>query len=66
MRETVENMRNVVRRMMRGHLTIGECELELNRLIAEATMEVPDIDIRLYRIRILKRKAWRMLLDATK
>lgn len=66
MKDTVQKMKAVVRRLMRGTCTIGECELELNRIIAEATMDFTDLDERIYRIRILKRRSWRMLLDATK
>lgn len=66
MKDTVTAMKATVRRFMRGQLTIGECELALNDLISEATMDFSDLNVRLRNIRILKRKAWRMMLDATK
>ena len=63
---TYENMALAVKRLKRGHYTIEECERVLNEIIADATPDYSDIDRRLAVQRKLKRKAWRLLLEATK
>lgn len=64
--DTVALMEVSVMRLVHGRYTIGECEKCINEDIAIATMNIEDINERLEAIRQLKRKAWRMLLDATK
>ena len=63
---TYENMALAVKRLKRGSYTIEECERVLNEIIADATPDYSDIDRRLAVQRKLKRKAWRLLLEATK
>ena len=63
---TYENMALAVKRLKRGGYTIEECERVLNEIIADATPDYSDIDRRLAVQRKLKRKAWRLLLEATK
>jgi len=46
--------------------TIEECERELDAIIADATPNYSDIDRRLAVQKKLKRKAWRLLLEATR
>ena len=59
-------MKQAVRRLQRGTCTIEECERDLNEIIKDATPDYSDIDRRLAVQRKLKRKAWRMLLEATR
>ena len=61
-----DNMKLAVRRLQRGMCTIEECERELDAIIADATPNYSDIDRRLAVQKKLKRKAWRMLLEATR
>ena len=63
---TYEDMALAVNRLKRGGYTIEECERVLNAIIAEATPDYSDIDRRLAVQKKLKRKAWRLLLEATK
>ena len=59
-------MKLAVRRLRRGMCTIEECERELDAIIEDATPNYSDIDRRLAVQKKLKRKAWRMLLEATR
>ncbi len=61
-----DNMKLAVRRLQRGMCTIEECERELDAIIADATPNYSDIDRRLAVQKKLKRKAWRLLLEATR
>lgn len=61
-----ECMTLAVKRLKRGTCTIDECERVLDELIREATPDYSDIDRRLAVQKKLKRKKWRMLLEATK
>lgn len=61
-----ESMKQAVRRLQRGMCTIEECERELDAIIADATPNYSDIDRRLAVQKKLKRKAWRLLLEATR
>ncbi len=61
-----DNMKLAVRRLQRGMCTIEECERKLDAIIADATPNYSDIDRRLAVQKKLKRKAWRMLLEATR
>ena len=61
-----ESMKQAVRRLQRGMFTIEECERELDAIIADATPNYSDIDRRLAVQKKLKRKAWRLLLEATR
>lgn len=61
-----DNMKQAVRRLQRGPCTIEECERDLDEIIKDATPDYSDIDRRLAVQRKLKRKAWRMLLEATR
>lgn len=61
-----DSMKQAVRRLQRGMCSIDECERDLNEIIEDATPDYSDIDRRLAVQRKLKRKAWRMLLEATR
>lgn len=61
-----DNMKQAVRRLQRGTFTIEECERCLDEIIKDATPDYSDIDRRLAVQKKLKRKAWRMLLEATR
>ena len=61
-----ESMKLAVGWLQRGRYTIKECERTLNYLIDEETAGIEDIDERLKTEKKLKRKAWRMLLEATR
>ena len=61
-----DNMKQAVRRLQRGKCTIEECERDLNEIIEDATPDYSDIDRRIAVHRKPKRKAWRMLLEATR
>ena len=64
--ETVALMQVCIMRLVNGSYTIGECEQYINEDIAKATMDIAVINERLEAIRQLKRKSWRLLLDATR
>lgn len=61
-----ESMKQAVRRLQRGMCTIAECEAELNCIIKRETIGMYDLDEIIEAERKLKRKAWRMLLEATR
>lgn len=67
-----ERMKMTIRRMQRGVYGISDAEYEINCIIEDEvknTVDGNDIEAANRRIemtRKLKRKAWRMLLDATK
>ena len=63
---TLQKMSAAVRQLKRGLMTIGECEYVINNIIAEAVPTTLDADRRIAEIKRLKRKQWRMLLDATR
>ena len=65
MRKTVERMKDSVSQLKRGHMTIGECESQMDKAITNAANEINELDDRIRFIRILKRRGWRMLLNAT-
>jgi len=62
----VDSMKLAVRWLQRGRYTIKECERTLNYLIDEETAGIEDVDKRIETEKMLKRKAWRLLLEATK
>lgn len=62
-----ESMKAVAVRLERGLLTIQNAESELNGIITKAMLDCKGtLDERLEIERKLKRRAWRMLLEATK
>lgn len=63
---TLQRMKAAAQVLKKGRMTIGECELAMNTIIAEATPPTMDLDQRIAEIRQLKRKQWRMMLDATR
>jgi hypothetical protein len=63
---TLQKMGAAVQQMKKGRMSIGECELVMNNIIAEAVPPTMEIDKRIAEIKRLKRKQWRMMLDATR
>lgn len=63
---TLQRMKAAAQELKKGRMTIGECELAMNTIIAEAAPPTMDFDQRIAEIRQLKRKQWRMMLDATR
>ena len=63
---TLQKMNAAVQQMKKGRMSIGECELVMNNIIAEAVQPMMEIDQRIAEIKRLKRKQWRMMLDATR
>lgn len=67
-----ERMKMSIRRMQRGFYGISDAEYEINCIIEDEVKNTVDGDgieaanRRIEMTRKLKRKAWRMLLDATK
>ena len=62
-----ESMKAVAVRLERGLMTIQNAESELNGIITKAMLDYNGtLDERLEIERKLKRRAWRMLLEATK
>ena len=66
MKECIEKMKFAVSQLKRGRATIGETEHDMDDAIALATFTIVDIDERIETIRTLKRKKYRMLLEATR
>lgn len=66
MKGIISQMQETVDKFKRGYYTIGECEFILNQYISLAIMDIADLDERLELLRLLKRKEWRMMLDATR
>lgn len=62
----LQKMSAAVQQMKKGRMSIGECELAMNNIIAEAVPPTMEIDRRIAEIRRLKRKQWRMMLKATR
>ena len=56
---TIQKMSAAVQELKKGRMTIGECELVLNNIIAEAVPPTMEIDRRIAEIKRLKRKQWR-------
>ena len=65
MREAVREMKVSANHLRQGRISIGECESDLNRIIDNATTDISELDEKIRVTRILKRKEWRMLLNAT-
>lgn len=63
---TLQKMSAAVQQMKKGRMSIGECELVMNNIIAEAVPPTMEIDKRIAEIRRLKRRQWRMVLEATR
>ena len=63
---TLQKMGAAVQQMKKGRMSIGECELVMNNIIAEAVPSTMELDQRIAEIKRLKRKQWRMMLDATR
>lgn len=63
---TLQKMSAAVQQMKKGRMSIGECELVMNNIIAEAVPPTMERDQRIAEIKRLKRKQWRMMLDATR
>jgi len=63
---TLQKMSAAVQQMKKGRMSIGECELVMNNIIAEAVPPTMELDQRISEIKRLKRKQWRMMLDATR
>jgi len=63
---TLQMMSAAVQQMKKGRMSIGECELAMNNIIAEAVPPTMELDQRIAEIKRLKRKQWRMMLDATR
>lgn len=62
----LQKMSAAVQQMKKGRMTIGECELAMNTIIAEAVPPTMELDKRIAEIRRLKRKQWRIMLEATR
>lgn len=62
----LQKMSVAAQQMKKGRMSIGECELAMNNIIAEAVPPTMEIDKRIAEIRRLKRRQWRMMLDATR
>ena len=63
---TLQKMSATVQQLKKGRMSIGECEYVLNVIIADAVPPTMDVDQRIAEIKRLKRKQWRMMLDATR
>lgn len=63
---TLQKMSAAVQQMKKGRMSIGECELVMNNIISEAVPPTMELDQRIAEIKRLKRKQWRMMLDATR
>ena len=59
-------MEEAVRRYRRGKHTLKECEYMIDLAISSEVRFIEDIDKRIDTERKLKRKAWRLLLEATR
>ena len=70
-KEITENLRKCARKLQRGMFTVYECEKAMDEAIMNGVLEMPNEtaqqnDMRIAAVRKLKRKMWRMLLEATK
>lgn len=63
---TLQKMSAAVQQMKKGRMSIGECELVMHNIIVEAVPPTMELDQRIAEIKRLKRKQWRMMLDATR
>ena len=67
----VRKMKAIAQQLGRGHLTLHEAEHAMNEAILDGVLEMPSEtaeqnDKRIAAVRTLKRRMWRILLDATK
>jgi len=66
MNECIEEMKTIVYRFSRGKYTIAEAESAIDNAITMYTQTINGFDQKLVAIRKLKRKKYRMLLEATR
>lgn len=72
MNECIKEMKTIVHRLKRGNSTIAEAESALDNAITMYVQTIGecqtanDLDLKLEVIRKLKRKKYRMLLEATR
>lgn len=64
-RITLNEMRKHIRKLRAGLVTIGECEYDLNETITTAALGISDDNAKQRFFRVMKRRCWRMLLNAT-
>lgn len=65
-KEYAERMQFTVRQLKKGRMSIRECETALDGIVMEVEASIMDVDLRIEMVRAIKRRAWRMLLEATK
>ena len=70
-KEAIERMQPALNLLRRGMISIHECECRINGVASDWMREYrceteEDYDARLIEAKKLKRKIWRMLLDATR
>ena len=65
MRKTLNEMRKHIRNLRAGLATIGECEFAMNEAITTAALGIYDDNAKQRFFRVMKRRGWRMLLNAT-
>ncbi len=65
MRKTLQAMKKPIAMLKAGNISIGDCEDRLNKIIAKAALDIPELNDQARFIRVMKRRGWRMLLNAT-
>lgn len=70
-KEIVRNMEVQINSLRRGLITIHECETSMTEAILDGILQMPaetaeENDKRIAAVRKLKRRMWKMLLEATK
>lgn len=65
MRKTLQAMKEPIAQLKAGTITIGDCEDRLNKIITKAAFDIPELNDQARFIRVMKRRGWRMLLNAT-
>ena len=70
-KEMIERMQTIARQLQRGMISAHECETAMNNIILEGLLQYPSetseqVDKRLALMKKMKRRMWRILLEATK
>lgn len=65
MRKTLQAMKEPIGQLKAGTITIGDCEDRLDKIIAKAAFDIPELNDQARFVRVMKRRGWRMLLNAT-
>lgn len=65
-KKDAEFIKNITRQLQRGYLSIMESEQSIACYITETTESIEDMEVRIAEQETMWRRAWKLLLEATK